>query len=104
MNLQASSPKGVQYIEQALGKVEQNVGETVGIERLANQGVADQAKGAVTETWGSAKDAAQEVQQSHKNAVTDKTHETRDKISQSVQNAKAKANEKIVEFKKGHSA
>jgi len=33
-----------------------------------------------------------------------KAHETRDKISQSVQKAKEKASEKIVEFKKRHSA
>ena len=39
-------------VEQAVGKVKQRVGETVGNEKLANQGVADQAKGAARETWG----------------------------------------------------
>ena len=43
-------------VEQALGKVKQSVGETVGNEKLANQGVVDQAKGAAKETWGNAKD------------------------------------------------
>src|ERR1019366_10437239 len=38
-------------VEQALGKVKQSVGETVGNEKLANQGVVDQAKGAAKETW-----------------------------------------------------
>jgi uncharacterized protein YjbJ (UPF0337 family) len=71
-------------VEQVLGKVEQNVGETVGIERLANQGVVDQAKGAVKETWGNAKDAARGVQQSHKNATTDKAHERAAQQPQSV--------------------
>ena len=33
-------------VEQAVGKVKQSVGETLGNERLANQGVVDQAKGA----------------------------------------------------------
>jgi uncharacterized protein YjbJ (UPF0337 family) len=33
-------------VEQAIGKVKQSVGETVCNEKLANQGVADQAKGA----------------------------------------------------------
>jgi uncharacterized protein YjbJ (UPF0337 family) len=91
-------------VEQAVGKVKQSVGETVGNEKLANQGVVDQAKGAAKETWGNAKDAAKEVQQSHKNAATDKAHETRDKISQSVQDAKEKVNEKIDKFKERHSA
>jgi uncharacterized protein YjbJ (UPF0337 family) len=91
-------------VEQVLGKVEQNVGETVGIERLANQGVVDQAKGAVKETWGNAKDAARGVQQSHKNATTDKAHErVANNLSQSVQSAKEKASEKIDEFKERHS-
>jgi uncharacterized protein YjbJ (UPF0337 family) len=91
-------------VEQAVGKVKQSVGETVGNEKLANQGVVDQAKGAAKETWGNAKDAAKEVQQSHKDAATDKAHETRDKMSQSVQNAKEKVNEKIDKFKERHSA
>src|ERR1022692_5057581 len=90
--------------EQALGKVKQSVGETFGNEKLANQGVVDQAKGAVKETWGHAKDAAEEVQQSHQNAANDKAHERRNKLSQSVKNAKDKASEKIEEFKERHSA
>jgi uncharacterized protein YjbJ (UPF0337 family) len=90
--------------EQALGKVKQSVGETFGNETLANQGVVDQAQGAVKETWGNAKDAAKEVQQSRKNVATDKAHERRNQISQSVQNAKEKANEKIDKFKERHSS
>jgi uncharacterized protein YjbJ (UPF0337 family) len=91
-------------VEQAVGKVKQSVGEAVGSEKLANQGVVDQAEGAAKETWGNAKDAAKEVRQSRKNAATDKAHERRNKISQSVQNAKEKAKEKIDEFKDRHSA
>jgi|ERR1022692_4684601 uncharacterized protein YjbJ (UPF0337 family) len=90
--------------EQALGKVKQSVGETFGNEKLANQGVVDQAKGAVKETWGHAKDAAEEVQQSRKDATTDKAHGTRAKISQSVQNVKEKVEEKIDEFKERRSS
>jgi uncharacterized protein YjbJ (UPF0337 family) len=90
--------------EQALGKVKQSVGETLGNEKLANQGVVDQAKGAAKETWGKAKDAAKEVRQSHQNAANDKAHERRNKLSQSVKNAKDKASEKIEEFKERHSA
>jgi uncharacterized protein YjbJ (UPF0337 family) len=91
-------------VEQAVGKVKQSVGETLGNERLANQGVVDQAKGAAKETWGNAKDAANEVKQSRQNAATDKAHERRNRISQSVKNAKDKAREKIDQLKERHSA
>ena len=37
--------------ERALGKVKQSVGEALGNEKLANQGVVDQVKGAAKETW-----------------------------------------------------
>ena len=90
--------------EQALGRVKQSVGETLGNEKLANQGVVDQAIGAAKETWGNAKDAAKEVRQSRQNVATDKAHERRNKISQSVQDAKDKASDKIDEFKERHSA
>jgi uncharacterized protein YjbJ (UPF0337 family) len=91
-------------IQQAVGRVKQGVGETLGNEKLANQGVVDQVKGAAKETWGNAKDAAKEVKQSHQKVATDKAYERRNKISQSVQNAKEKANEKIDELKVKHSA
>ena len=90
-------------VEQAIGSVMQSVGE-VWNEKLANQGVADQAKGATKETWGNAKDGVKEVQQSHKDGAADKAHETRNKITQSVQDAKEKVNEKIDKIKERHSA
>jgi len=91
-------------IQQAVGKVKQGAGETLGNEKLANQGVVDQVKGAAKETWGNAKDASKEAQQSHHKVATGKAHDRRNKISQSVQNAKEKANEKIDELKERHSA
>jgi len=91
-------------VKQAVGKVKQSVGETLGYEKLANQGVVDQAKGAAEETWSNAKNTAKVVQRSHKNVATEKVHERRNKISQSVQNVKEKANEKIAEFKERHLA
>jgi uncharacterized protein YjbJ (UPF0337 family) len=45
-------------VEQVAGRVKQGVGETLGNQKLANQGVADQVKGAAKETWGNVKDAA----------------------------------------------
>jgi uncharacterized protein YjbJ (UPF0337 family) len=59
-------------IAQAVGKVEQSVGERVGSQQLANKGVVNQAKGAAKETWGDAKDAAKQIHESHKEAASEK--------------------------------
>jgi uncharacterized protein YjbJ (UPF0337 family) len=91
-------------VEQTVRKVKQSIGETLGDDKLANQGVVDQAKGAAKETWGNAKGAVKEVRQSRQNVAADKAHERRNKLTQSVENAKDKANEKIDEFKERHSA
>lgn len=42
-------------VEQAAGRVKQSVGETVGSQNLANQGVADQVKGAAERDLGQCK-------------------------------------------------
>ena len=39
-------------VEQAAGRVKQSVGETLGNQKLANQGVADQVKGAAKGNLG----------------------------------------------------
>ena len=64
-------------VEQTVGKAKQSVGEALGNDKLANQGVVDQAKGAAKETWGNAKDTAKQVQHSHQNVAADKAHERR---------------------------
>jgi uncharacterized protein YjbJ (UPF0337 family) len=45
-------------LDQVAGKVKEKVGETVGNQHLANEGLADQVKGAAKETWGNAKEVA----------------------------------------------
>jgi len=37
-------------VDQAVGKVKQGVGEAIGNQKVANQGVIDQARGAAKET------------------------------------------------------
>jgi uncharacterized protein YjbJ (UPF0337 family) len=90
-------------ITQAVGKVEQSVGESVGSQKLANRGVVNQAKGAAKETWGDAKDAAKQIHESHKKTASAKAARSREKISQKVDVAKGKAKGKIAEFKERHS-
>ena len=88
-------------VDQVVGKIKQNAGETIGNEKLANEGVVDQIKGAVKETWGNAKDAAAEISKDiHKRAEAreqDKGRENqaRHNISQKIENVKDSVNAKI---------
>jgi uncharacterized protein YjbJ (UPF0337 family) len=91
-------------IEQIVGKAKQGVGEVVGSDKLANEGVAEQVTGAAKETWGNTKDAAKEIQDFRKEAASEKMDEKRGQISQAVTDAKEKAKEKIDEFKERHTA
>jgi uncharacterized protein YjbJ (UPF0337 family) len=84
---------------QVVGKVKQTAGDATGNDRLANQGVVDQAKGAVQETWGNVKDAAHEAGKTHEAARHDKAAEMRDNVSSKVEDAKNKANDHIDNFK-----
>ena len=91
-------------VKQAVGRIKQRIGEALGSEELASQGIADQAKAAARKTWGNARDAVKGVRQSNNSAVTEKAHERQNKLSPSVQNTTQKATERIDEFKKRHLA
>jgi uncharacterized protein YjbJ (UPF0337 family) len=75
-------------IDQAVGKAKQKIGDAVGNDRLANQGVADQVKGSAKETVGNVTDAA------HETAAAD-----RETASEHITDAKNKINSKIENFK-----
>lgn len=85
--------------EQAVGKVKKNVGEATGSEHLANQGVADQAKGAARETWGNVKDAAHESAEEKRKAAKERADEARERTSEKIDNAKDEINERIDEHR-----
>jgi len=53
MNTEQASGK----FDQVKGKIKQGVGEAVGNQKLANEGVADQVKGSAKEIYGNVKDA-----------------------------------------------
>jgi uncharacterized protein YjbJ (UPF0337 family) len=90
--------------DQLMGKVEQSIGEAVGNQKLANKGIAEQAKGAAKETLGNAKDAAHQITESHKEAASQTADQARSSISESIDNAKDKVKQKIDDFKERHSA
>jgi uncharacterized protein YjbJ (UPF0337 family) len=84
---------------QVAGKVKRSAGEVTGNERLANQGVADQTKGALQETWGNVKDAAHEAAHTREEERQHKNTEMRDNMATRVEDAKNQATEKIDEFR-----
>ena len=90
-------------VDQVMGKVKQGVGEAIGNQKLANQGVVDQTKGASKETWDNVNDAADQVRESHKKATEVKADNVRHNISRSVEDAKQRAKAKIEDFKDRHS-
>jgi uncharacterized protein YjbJ (UPF0337 family) len=99
--------------DQAAGKVKEKVGETVGNQKMANAGVADQVKGAAKETWGKTKDTAAEVNDASRikaqregtafNQRTEGTaHNLREDITSTTQNIKNKINNKLDGVKHDH--
>ena len=84
---------------QVVGKVKQGAGELTGSDKMANEGVIDQVKGAAQETWGNAKDAVHESAKTREAERQHKTNEMRDNVANKVEDASNRANEKIDEFK-----
>ena len=81
-------------IDSAIGQGKQAVGEAVGSDKLANEGVAQQAKGAVKETWGNVKDAAHEVGATARAEHAHDADNARHSIAEKLDHAKAAVNEK----------
>jgi uncharacterized protein YjbJ (UPF0337 family) len=82
-------------VEQAAGRVKQGVGETLGNQKLANQGVAEQVKGAARETWGNAKDAAAVAADRHQKEAEHKADDTRAGIRDKVNEIHDNVNDRI---------
>jgi uncharacterized protein YjbJ (UPF0337 family) len=85
--------------DQGIGKAKEKVGEAVGNQKLANQGVADQVKGAAKETWGNAKDAARTTHDRHAAETEEAANVDRERFTDKVAEIKKKANAKIDDFK-----
>lgn len=85
--------------DQAIGKAKEKLGDAVGNQKLANQGVADQVKGAAKETWGNVKDAARTTHDRDVAETEDSASVKRETISDKVAEMKKKANDKIDDFK-----
>ena len=86
-------------VDQAVGKAKEKLGDAVGNQKLANQGVADQVKGAAKETWGNVKDAARTTRDQHAAETEDPASVNRERFTDKVAEMKKKANDKIDDFK-----
>jgi len=85
--------------DQTIGKAKEKLGEAVGNQKLANQGVADQVKGAAKETWGNMKEAARTTHDRHTAETEESANVKRENISGKVAEMKKKANDKVDDFK-----
>jgi uncharacterized protein YjbJ (UPF0337 family) len=99
--------------DQVAGKIKQGVGESVGNQKLANAGAAEQIKGAAKETWGNAKDTANVVREDNRARATaesddlkyrtdNSAHNLRDRATNTAQNVKDRVNEKLDDMKRDH--
>ncbi|HEY3990030.1 MAG TPA: CsbD family protein [Acidobacteriaceae bacterium] len=86
-------------VDQGIGKAKEKLGSAVGSQKLANQGVADQVKGAAKETWGNMKDAARTTHDRHMAETEHAASEDRERFTDKVADMKKKANDKIDNFK-----
>ena len=91
-------------LDQAIGKAKERVGEAVGNDRLANEGIAKQIKGAAKETWGNAKDAARETHDRHAAEAEADANTERERVSDKVTEMKNRAKDKIEDFKERERA
>jgi uncharacterized protein YjbJ (UPF0337 family) len=82
-------------VERVAGRVKQGVGEAIGNQKMANQGVADQVKGAARETWGDVKDAAAATSDRRRREEERKANTGRADVSDKVKAIRDKAHEKI---------
>lgn len=93
-------------LQNALGKVEEAIGEAVGSHDLSNAGAEDRVKGAAHETWGNTKDTVNEATRTaHTEAEVERARVTgepvtaRDKFATGVENIKDSINAKLDEVK-----
>jgi uncharacterized protein YjbJ (UPF0337 family) len=96
-------------LDEAVGKVKETVGNATGNEKLANEGAAQQVKGAVKETWGNVKDAAHQASstatawskaQKTEAHTGEKNQELRDKVTTAAHNVKTAIADKLDDFNK----
>lgn len=87
-------------MDQVTGKVKEKVSETVGNQRLANEGLANQVKSAAKETWGNAKDVVHANDEADRRKAERNANDTRERISNKIQDMKERVNERTDQHRK----
>ena len=82
-------------VERVAGRVKQGVGETLGNQKLANQGVADQVKGVAKETWGNVKDAAGVTADRHQTEAELRANDARAGVRAKINEVRENINDRI---------
>src|SRR3984885_9670155 len=77
--------------DQGIGKAKEKIGEAVGNQKLANEGVADQVKGAAKETWGNMKDAARTTHDRQAAEAEDSANANRGQFTDKTRGVRRKA-------------
>lgn len=85
--------------DRTIGKAKEKLGDAVGNQKLANQGVADQLKGAAKETWGNMKDAARTAHDRHTAEASRAAGANRERFTAKVTEMKKKVNDTIDNLK-----
>ena len=85
--------------DQVKGKVKQGVGEAVGNQKLANEGVVDQVKGSAREVYGNVKDAVQHNVEAARREREERANAARGNFVNGVDTAREDAN-RVVESHK----
>lgn len=79
-------------LDQAKGKLKQTFGDATGDQQTANSGAADEVKGHAKETWGNVKDTASDLHThaaaTHDQYVQQDGHSVRESITSTAENAK----------------
>ena len=81
--------------DQVKGKVKQGVGEAIGNQHLANEGVVDQVKGSAKEVWGNAKDAVRHNAEESRLAAEERANNARANVVENTDAARHNANSVI---------
>jgi uncharacterized protein YjbJ (UPF0337 family) len=91
MNTDQASGK----FDQMKGKVKQGVGEAVGNQKLANEGVVDQVKGSAKEVYGNVKDAVHHNVEAARHDREAEANQARANIVDNVDAARERANASV---------
>ena len=79
-------------VDQMKGKVKRGVGEAIGNQKLANEGVVDQVKGSAKEVWGNAKDAVKSDAAERRHIAEDRSNAARANVVDNVEDTREHAN------------